>query len=60
MINLFKRVKKYSDFESEVIERLDCIQKSQATSKQDTRQIVREEIKSILDSRNKKGWSQIA
>jgi hypothetical protein len=59
-INIFKRVKKYSDFESEVIERFDCIQKSQATLRQDLREIVREEIKNVLESRNKKAWWSIA
>jgi predicted component of type VI protein secretion system len=67
MMKIFKKrqVDKSSfDFQTEVLERLDCIQKSQATSRQHTREIVkevvREEIKSILNERNKKGWWQIA
>jgi hypothetical protein len=64
-VNIFKKpVKKYTDFEKEVIERLESIQKSQATSRQATREIVkevvREEIQSILNERNRKGWWQIA
>ena len=60
MSSFFKRVKKYSDFEAEVLERLDCIQRSNAKSKQDLREIVREEIKNVLNERNKKAWRQIA
>jgi hypothetical protein len=60
MLIFFKRVKKHSDFEVEVLERLDCIQRSNAKSKQDLREIVREEIKNVLNEGNKKAWRQIA
>ena len=56
----FKRLKKGSDFETEVLQRIECLQNSDARVRQDIRQIVREEIKSILNERNKKGWWQIA
>ncbi|HEY9398450.1 MAG TPA: hypothetical protein VIP29_00985 [Nitrososphaeraceae archaeon] len=59
--NIFKgRSKKVSGFETEVLQRLECLQNSDARVRQDIRQIVREEIKSILNERNKKGWWQIA
>ena len=55
-----KQVKKSIDFETEVLQRLESLQVSEARLREDIRQIVRQEIKSILDSRNKKGWWQIA
>ena len=59
MISIFrKRNNKVSDFES-VVERLDCLLKAQANMKQDLRQIVREEIKNVLNERNRKGWWQV-
>jgi hypothetical protein len=44
MNNIKKPIQKDSPFENEVIERLDCLQNCEARSRQDTRQIVREEI----------------
>jgi hypothetical protein len=58
--SIFNRLKKGSDFETEVIARLDLLQVSEARLREDIRQIVREEIKNVLDSRNRKGWWQIA
>lgn len=73
MIKFFTRVKKSSDFEidsklEELINKIDCLQISDARLRQDIRQIVRqdfrqiirEEIKNILDSRNRKSWWNIA
>jgi hypothetical protein len=54
-----KRVDKSNAFETEVLQRLESIQKSQATSRQDTRQIIREEIQNILNERYRKAWWQI-
>lgn len=56
---LVKRLKKGSDFETEAIARLDLLQLSEARLRKDIRQMVREEIKNVLDSRNRKGWWQI-
>jgi chaperonin cofactor prefoldin len=63
--SFFKRLKKSSDSEidaklGELIKRIDCLQSSQARLREDIRQIVREELKSTLNERNKKGWEQIA
>jgi hypothetical protein len=58
--SFFKRLKKGSDFETEVITRLDLLQVSEARLREDIRQIVREEIKNVLDSCNRKSWWQIA
>jgi hypothetical protein len=58
--SFFKRLKKGSDFETEIIARLDLLQVSEARLREDIRQIVREEIKNVLDSCNRKGWWQIA
>jgi hypothetical protein len=51
MISFFKRPKKLSDFEVEVLERLDCIQKSQANLRKDIDQIIHDEILRTLDFR---------
>lgn len=60
-INIFKKHdNKHSEFENEVIARLESLQNSEARVRQDIRQIVREEIKNVLDSRKKKGWWSIA
>ena len=65
MNSFFKRLKKSSDFEidaklGELIKKIHCLQISQARLREDIRQIVREELKNILNERNKKGWWQIA
>lgn len=68
IVNIWKgRSKKVSGFEIEIDSKLaelnkkiDCLQISDARLRQDIRQIVKEEIKSILNERNKKGWWQIA
>jgi len=67
-VNIFnRRSKKVSDFETqidskfeELNKKIDCLQISDARLRQDIRQIVREEIKSILKERDRKGWWQIA
>ncbi|HEX5920354.1 MAG TPA: hypothetical protein VFY55_01085 [Nitrososphaeraceae archaeon] len=67
-VNIFnRRSKKVSDFETEIDskfedlnKKIDCLQISDARLRQDIRQIVREEIKRILDSRNKRAWWHIA
>ncbi len=58
--SIFRRLKKSSDFETEVLESLDCLQKAQAKIRNDLRQIIREELKNVLNERNKRGWHQIA
>jgi len=61
MVNNSNRPKKYYDFEVEVIERLDCLQLAQAMSRQDFRQILREEIANALrEHEARKAWSRIA
>ena len=65
MIKFFGRIKKVngknnSDFETQVIEKLDCVLKAQANMKQDVRQIVREELRSIINERNRRAWWNIA
>lgn len=68
-VNIFKgRSKKVSDFEIEIDSKLDellnkinCLQISEARSRQDLRAIIREELWDILNQqRNKKGYWQIA
>lgn len=58
-------VEEYNDhdikvFENEIIERLDCIQKSEARLKQDLRTIVREEVLKVLSDYQRRGWNQIS
>ena len=68
MINFFKRLKKSSDFEIEVLQRLDLLQLSEARSRkdicqmlrEDIRQIIREEFNNVLNERNRKAWWNIA
>ena len=61
-ISIFKKkpIQKDSAFESEVIARLESLQNSEARSRQDTRQIVREELRNILNERNKRAFWSIA
>lgn len=58
-IRIFKKPDN-KDFETEVIERLDCLQRSEARSRQDipqlVREIVREEIKNVLNERNRRSY----
>jgi hypothetical protein len=60
MIIFFRRPKKLSDFETEVIQRLDLIELAQARSRQDFRQILREEIGRAINEHARKGWRQIS
>lgn len=73
MIYFFKRVKKRSDFEidsklAELVNKIDCLQISEARSRkdiceivrEDIRQIVREEFNNVLNERNRKAWWNIA
>jgi predicted component of type VI protein secretion system len=60
MNSIKKPIQKDSAFETEVIERLDCLQRSNAKTRQGLREIVREEIKNVLNERNKKSWWQMA
>jgi len=60
-INIFKKHdNKVSDFQIEVIARLESLQNSEARLRQDLREIVKEEIKNVLNERNKKAWWSIA
>jgi len=56
MTSSFNRPKKLTDFETEVLERLDCLQLEQARGKQDIREIIRQEIVSTLKEHSRKGW----
>ena len=60
MINFFTQPKKGSDFQGEVIDRLDVLEHNSARLRQDIRAIVREEIVSAMKEHSRRGWNQIS